>query len=171
MSEMRAALVKATRGLDAMLKPLEALQPLREAIGEAMDIEKLLDEQRAALNQVKAEIADQAVKRDAGARSLVDLRKEAKDIAAQAKADADATRANAKSDADRILGVAREKSLEAMKALDDAHAQAKKIVEDAAAGIALKQDQMKELDKELRALQAKMDSAKAEKARLARELA
>jgi cell division septum initiation protein DivIVA len=160
MSEMRAALVKATRGLDALLKPLEALQPLRDALGEALDVEKYLDDQRAAKAAMSGEI--EAIRTSlVGAKGAADAaRREAGAIVADAKASAATIAADAKADADRILGVVRDKSLAAMKALDDAHAKAAGIVAAAVSEADGKRAEIAALTKELADLDAKVKQAR-----------
>lgn len=166
MSAMHSALVKATRGLDAMLKPLEALQPLRDALGEALTVEKYLDEQRAAKSLMADEIAALTAQLGSARNAAAIAQGEADAIVADAKAKADGIAADAKADAERMTGIARAKSTEAMKVLESAHAKAAGIVAAAVAEADGKREEIAALTKELADLHAKVRQARQDATRI-----
>ena len=160
MAIMRSALTKAVRAIQAEMALAESLAPLKEALGEALDVEKYLDEQRALKEAIATEMAAVAAERDAVRESLAAVKGEAATIVADARAAALGIAKDAKADADRITDVARKASTDALKVLDDAHAKASAIVGDAVAEANGKRAEIAALTKELADLDAKVKTAR-----------
>ena len=175
MGEMRSALVKATRALDAELALRDNLQPLRDALGEALDIEKYMDAQRAEKDALDIKIG-----------SLLAQAKQVDEIIAKGHADLEASRIAARSladsrmaevraNGDRIIADARAKDEKAAQMLAEARSRASAIVTEAEAvaknTAAGKTDELANLDAKIAAKRDELGSVTAEVENMTERLA
>lgn len=182
MSEIQAALVKASRALDAHFRLADDVKPLREAIGDALDIEKVLTEQRQQRDVLASDInrlkADKAKADEQRAASV----KKAESDAVAIRSAAESWAADTRTQADRILIEAKDKQEEAGHVLANAALQASAMVADAKAEAAKiasgKGQEIADLDAaiagkraELSAMQGEIEEASDKLVAIQREIA
>ena len=133
MSETLGALVSAKRALQAELSLRDKMQPLLDVVGEALEFEKLLDEQRTEKVRLEAEIKGLMAKATNADSDIAKLKQDA-----EAKAAAKLEYAKqVRDEAERELKLAQRRAdamvVDAQSNLADANNRAAKIIADAEA--------------------------------------
>lgn len=184
MSELQGALTKATRALDSYFRLADDVKPLREALGESLDIEKTLDQQRAArdalLDEVKRlqaekldDIAEMAAAKQAADADAIAVRSAAESWAADVRKDAERIKADAeganRAAAETLAHAAMDAALIIDRAKDEAKAIAVGKTDEIATLdglIAQRKQEFMAMTAEFNATEARLETARREFANL-----
>lgn len=163
MKDTENILLRASRALDGYFKLADEARPLREAIGDALDLEKMLNDQRQQRDILASDIDRlRSDKAKADEQRTVSIRNAESDAIAIRSA-AESWAADTRAQADRVLAEAKDKREEAGRVLVVAALQASAMVaeaKDEAAKIAAEAEVAAEklagIENEIAAVKAKL---------------
>lgn len=128
MSELQSALVKASRALDAHFRLADDVKPLRDAIGESLDIEKVLVEQRAQRDALATDVDRLKTEKLAHIAEMAKTKQDADADAVAVRSAAESWAADTRAQADRLLIEAKDAHEEGAKMLATAALEAEAVV-------------------------------------------
>ncbi len=133
MSEMQSALVKASRALDSYFRLADDVKPLREAIGDALDVGKVLAEAQRQRDVLASDISRLRADKAKADEQLAATIGKAESSAVAIRSAAESWAADTRAQADRILIDAKDKQEEAGRRLATAALQASAMIAEAKA--------------------------------------